>query len=250
MSIIDSFDKERFIEAIKLANLELITYINSNLQDSDLTYTNVTGFGGDNSLKIDIIAENIFIRHLSFFGDIFSEECGLLSDNSDFKIVIDPLDGSSNFMHNLPYYGSSIALKYKDKIVAGFVCNFVSKILTYRIDEDEIKYFDLASKKYIKRFFQESSKLAIFEKSYDSPEICSLLSKNKIKYRSPGAMALSLCDARNYRFSMFRGSLRSFDIDAALYINKDLHLYKKDDILILSLNKNDFDLILEIIKDI
>ena len=250
MPTLNGFDKEKFIKAIKLANIELITYINSSLQSSDLSYTNVTGYGGDNSLKIDIIAENIFIKHLNTFGDIFSEECGLLSDNSDYKIVIDPLDGSSNFMHNLPYYGSSIALKYKEETIAGFVCNFVSKILTYRIDESEIKYFDLVSKKYIKRFFQESSKLAVFEKSYDSPEICKLLSKNHIKYRSPGAMALSLCDARNYRFSMFKGSLRSFDIDAALYINKDLFLYKKEGILILSLNKNDFDLILEIIKDI
>lgn len=244
------FNKENFIEAIKLANIELITYINSNLQDSDLTYTNVTGFGGDNSLKIDIIAENIFIRHLSQYGDIFSEECGLLSDNSDFKIIIDPLDGSSNFMHNLPYYGSSIALKYKDTTVAGFVCNLVSKILTYRIDDSEIKYFDLSKNIYIKRFFQESSKLAVFEKSYDNPELCQVLSQNKIKYRSPGAMALSLCDARNYRFAMFKGPIRSFDVDAAIYINKDLFIYEKENILILSLNKNDFDFILEIIKDI
>ena len=246
----DGFNKNKFIEAIKLANSELITYINSNLQDSDLTYTNVTGFGGDNSLKIDIIAENIFIRHLSCFGDIFSEECGLLSDDSDFKIIIDPIDGSSNFMHNLPYYGSSVALKYKNETIAGFVCNLISNILTYRIEDSEVKYYDLNKNKYIERFFQNSSKLAIFEKSYDNPKLCELLSKNKIKYRSPGAMALSLCDARFYRFSMFKGPIRNFDVDAALYINKDLFLYQNDNILILSLNKNEFDLILEIIKDI
>ena len=114
----NGFDNEKFIEAVKNANIELMTYINSNLSYSDITYTNTTGFGGDNSLKIDIIAENIFIRHLSSFGDVFSEECGLLSNKSNFKIIIDPIDGSSNFMHNLPYYGSSVALKYKDETLA------------------------------------------------------------------------------------------------------------------------------------
>ena len=246
----DGFNKDKFIEAIKLANNELIDYINLHLQDTDLTYTNVTGYGGDNSLKIDIIAENIFIRYLSEFGDIFSEECGLLSNNSDFQIIIDPIDGSSNFMHNLPYYGSSIALKYNNEVLAGFVTNLVSNILTYRIFDSEIFYYDLKNEKYIKKNIQKISKLAIFEKSYDNPELCKKLSLNKIKYRSPGAMALSLCDARNYKFSMFCGEIRSFDVDAALYINKDLFLYKKDDILILSLNKNDFDVVLEIIKDI
>ena len=246
----NGFDNEKFIEAVKNANIELMTYINSNLSYSDITYTNTTGFGGDNSLKIDIIAENIFIRHLSSFGDVFSEECGLLSNKSNFKIIIDPIDGSSNFMHNLPYYGSSVALKYKDETLASFVCNLVSGILTYKIENSEIRYYDLNKQNYIKRFFQNSSKLAIFEKSYDNPEICLKLSQNKIKYRSAGAMALSLCDARNYRFAMFKGQIRDFDVAAALYINSDLYVHKKDDILILALNKKDFDFVLEIIKDI
>ena len=70
-----SYEKA-FIEAVILANKELFDYINNNLSLNDFEYTNITGFGGDNSLKIDLIAENIFIKHLEKFGNIYSEECG------------------------------------------------------------------------------------------------------------------------------------------------------------------------------
>ena len=73
--------KNSFIEAVILANKELYTYINTNLSLNDYEYTNTIGFGGDNSLKIDLIAENIFIKHLEKFGNIYSEECGLKSSN-------------------------------------------------------------------------------------------------------------------------------------------------------------------------
>jgi myo-inositol-1(or 4)-monophosphatase len=98
--------KNSFIEAVILANKELYTYINTNLSLNDYEYTNTIGFGGDNSLKIDLIAENIFIKHLEKFGNIYSEECGLKSSNKECTIIIDPLDGSNNFYSQLPYNGT------------------------------------------------------------------------------------------------------------------------------------------------
>uniref|UniRef100_A0A4W5LS03 FAD/NAD(P)-binding domain-containing protein n=1 Tax=Hucho hucho TaxID=62062 RepID=A0A4W5LS03_9TELE len=85
-----SFLKE--LDAVILSNKELHTYINTNLSSKDYEYTNTIGFGGDNSLKIDLIAENIFIKYLKKFGNIYSEECGLLSINSEYTIIVDPLD--------------------------------------------------------------------------------------------------------------------------------------------------------------
>ena len=102
MNNLTAFYKKEFIEAVILANKELYTYLNKSLSLNDYIYTNIIGFGGDNSLKIDLIAENIFIKYLEKFGNIHSEECGLLSINKEFTIVIDPLDGSNNFYSNLP----------------------------------------------------------------------------------------------------------------------------------------------------
>jgi myo-inositol-1(or 4)-monophosphatase len=75
---------------------------------------------------MDLIAENIFIKHLEKLGNIYSEECGLLNTNKEYTFIIDPLDGSNNFYSNLPYYGTSVAIQKDGITVAGFVTNLIS----------------------------------------------------------------------------------------------------------------------------
>lgn len=43
------------------------------------------------------------------------EESGLIAGN-DYLWIIDPLDGTTNFMHGFPHFAVSIALQYKDRI--------------------------------------------------------------------------------------------------------------------------------------
>jgi len=76
----------------------------------------VTGIGADgtNTKKIDLIAENAVIGVLKDFGEdvtILSEECGIMSmgDNPKFIIILDPLDGTFNAIHDLPVYSISMA---------------------------------------------------------------------------------------------------------------------------------------------
>ena len=54
---------------------------------------------------------------------ILSEETGFEDNKSDYKWVIDPLDGTHNFIHEIPLFGTSIALEHKNRIVLG-VLNF------------------------------------------------------------------------------------------------------------------------------
>ena len=240
--------KNSFIEAVILANKELYTYINTNLSLNDYEYTNTIGFGGDNSLKIDLIAENIFIKHLEKFGNIYSEECGLKTTDKDFTIIIDPLDGSNNFYSQLPYYGTSVALQHNGETICGFVTNLVSGIIKYKAFDDEIKYFSIIKNKYFIPINIIKTKISIFEKAYAYPKVASLLSRNGIKFRSLGAVALSLSEATNYDFVLYYGIIRDFDVLAALYICKDLYIYKNDNILIVSSNKEKFNLIKEVIN--
>ena len=55
---------------------------------------------------------------------IITEESHLKDKNSDFRWVIDPLDGTTNFVHNLPIFAVSIGLQYKEKTVLGVVYNW------------------------------------------------------------------------------------------------------------------------------
>ena len=54
---------------------------------------------------------------------IISEESSEMIRESDFTWIIDPLDGTTNFAHNLPIFAVSIALKKKDRIICGVVHN-------------------------------------------------------------------------------------------------------------------------------
>ena len=240
--------KSSFIKAVILANKELFTYINKKLKEEDLNYCQKIGFGGDKTLNIDLIAENLFIKYLQVFGNIYSEECGNLSTDKKFDIVIDPLDGSDNFSSNLPYYGTSVALVYKDETLAGFVCNLVTGVLTYKAFNKNIKkeYF-LENRDTL--IVSKSKKIGIFERAYSYPSICTKLRHAKLKFRSPGAVALSLCDAKNYDFVLFAGKLREFDILASLYICNELFLYKTDNFVLIAENKEKFNQIKEIIKN-
>ena len=76
---------KKFLDACIKANQEIYEYLNTSLSLDDYSYTQTIGAGGDKSLKIDIICENIFIKHLSIFGDIYSEEIGYLKTSKNFK---------------------------------------------------------------------------------------------------------------------------------------------------------------------
>ena len=54
---------------------------------------------------------------------ILSEEINEYSGNSNYQWIIDPLDGTTNFVHNLPIFACSIGLKKNNKTILGVVYN-------------------------------------------------------------------------------------------------------------------------------
>ena len=249
MNNLTAFYKKEFIEAVILANKELYTYLNKSLSLNDYEYTNIIGFGGDNSLKIDLIAENIFIKYLEKFGNIHSEECDLKTTHKAFTIIIDPLDGSNNFYSKLPYYGTSVALQKNGISIAGFVTNLVNGEIIYRAFEEEIKYFSLLEMQQFEPLKITNTKISIFERAYEYPNICQKLSNYHIKFRSLGAVALSLSDAYNYDFVLYAGKIREFDILAAIYICKDLFIYRTNEYLFITKNREKYEFLKEIINE-
>lgn len=52
---------------------------------------------------------------------ITAEESGGIDADSDYEWIIDPLDGTTNFLHGFPHVAVSIALKHKGRLEAGLV---------------------------------------------------------------------------------------------------------------------------------
>ncbi len=91
---------------------------------------------GDFVSDADIRAEKVLIEALSEarpdYG-VISEECGEIpaKNDSPFTWIIDPIDGTTNFIHAFPYFAISVALKYRDEITAAVLFNPIANELYY-----------------------------------------------------------------------------------------------------------------------
>ena len=52
---------------------------------------------------------------------ILSEEIGLIKNDEEFKWIIDPIDGTANFLHGIPHFGISIGLEHNKEIICGII---------------------------------------------------------------------------------------------------------------------------------
>ena len=78
---------------------------------------------------VDFIIEDEIIRHLTPTGlAILSEESGEISGNSDseLKFIVDPIDGTVNFIRDICSSGISIALFDKDRLLFGVIMVYPS----------------------------------------------------------------------------------------------------------------------------
>ena len=52
---------------------------------------------------------------------ILSEEAGKISNDESFKWIIDPIDGTANFLHGIPHFAISIGLENNAEIICGII---------------------------------------------------------------------------------------------------------------------------------
>ena len=75
--------------------------------------------------KTDKHVEKILIEELSKIKKNYSfltEETGVIKNkDKENTWIIDPIDGTTNFLHGIPHFAISIALKSKDEILSGLI---------------------------------------------------------------------------------------------------------------------------------
>lgn len=125
-----------FFMRVVLASLEIIRLLHT--QDSLLHESFGIGAGGDKSSGADLLAEAIFCKFFSPNYHLDSEEAGFIEGDKNAKqtIILDPLDGSSNFKSNIPYYGASLALCDENgRVREACIVNYISHEISYLNDE-------------------------------------------------------------------------------------------------------------------
>jgi myo-inositol-1(or 4)-monophosphatase len=93
----------------------------------------------------DLKAEKIIIEELKKarpYYSIISEEDG--SENNKDKEhtwIIDPIDGTTNFLHGVPHFAISIALKYSNEIISGLIYDPIKDEMFYA-EKDSGAFFN------------------------------------------------------------------------------------------------------------
>jgi len=74
--------------------------------------------------EMDLASEKLIVARLSKAlpeASFLTEEGSIADLNSEFKWVIDPLDGTTNYAHTFPVWCVSIGLQYRDEMILGCV---------------------------------------------------------------------------------------------------------------------------------
>jgi len=110
-----AFLKDLIIEAGNICKNE-----QALLKPLDIEYKNKKDIVTTTDKKVEnFIVERIQKKYPSH--DIFGEETGKTHHNSDYTWIIDPIDGTTSFLHQQSFYSISIALQHKGQIILGAV---------------------------------------------------------------------------------------------------------------------------------
>jgi len=164
----------------------------------------------------DLKAEKIIIEELKKARpeySIISEEDGSES-NKDKKStwIIDPIDGTTNFLHGVPHFAISIALKFENEIISGLI---------YDPIKDEMFY----AEKNNGSFFN-NQRIRVSKKK--EINVCLFATGGKYKneidlpIRRSGSAALDLAYVAAGRYDgYFQNELNLWDVAAGIIILKE-----------------------------
>jgi len=161
----------------------------------------------------DLKAEKIIIEELKKARpnySIISEENGIAKNKDDKNIwIIDPIDGTINFLHGVPHFAISIALKSNDEIVSGVIFDPIKNELFYA-ERNSGAFFN-------NQRIRVSKKNKINE--------CLFVTGGKIKkelnlpYRKSGCAALDMAYVAAGRYDgYFQKELNLWDIAAGIIL--------------------------------
>jgi len=123
--------------------------------------------GRDIKLQLDTDTEHLIKKSLSSQSafSILGEETGFSDDVGEFYWVVDPLDGTSNFLRDIPISCVSIALMQNKTPILGVIYDF---------NHDDLYYGHLESKAFVN---QKEIKVSNYAKKIESTLVTGIPAK-------------------------------------------------------------------------
>ena len=163
----------------------------------------------------DLKVENTIIDELKKAKpnySIISEEMGVESNRDNKTWIIDPIDGTINFLHGVPHFAISIALKENDEIIAGLIYDPIKNEMFYG-EKNNGAFFN-------NHRVRVSKKTELSECLFVTGG--KLMSDYEFTYRKSGSAALDLAYVAAGRYDgYFQKNLNIWDIAAGIIILKE-----------------------------
>ncbi len=179
----------------------------------------------------DLKVEKIIIEELKKAKpnySILSEENG--SENNKDKSntwIIDPIDGTINFLHGVPHFAISIALKSNDEIVSGLIFDPIKNEMFYA-EKDNGAFFNNHRIKVSKKNEIKNCLFVTGGKIDNEPDL---------PYRKSGCASLDMAYVAAGRYDgYFQKGLNLWDIAAGIVLIKEAGGVLNE--IDLSVNKN------------
>jgi len=164
---------------------------------------------------------------------IISEEDGTETNKDTQNVwIIDPIDGTTNFLHGIPHFAISIALKSKNEIVCGVIYDPIKDEMFYA-DKNNGAYFNNHRIKVSKR---KNFDDCIFAMGGNDEEALKNKAITNRSIRKSGSAALDMAYVAAGRYDgYFQKNLKLWDIAAGIIIVKEAGGQTNE----IDLNKNE-----------
>jgi len=197
--------KTTLINAVKAGAAELSRFFNKSFVVSNKEGINNLVTEADHASEkaiLDVIKKE-FPGHY-----ILSEEAGEIIQDSSYKWIIDPIDGTVNFAHSIPLCCVSIAVEYNGEIVLASVYNPIMNELFFAEKGKGSTLNDKQIRVSKKQNVMNACLVTGFPYTYlDAPngplQIFEKLIRKGVPVRRPGSAATDLCWVAAGRFDGF-----------------------------------------------
>ena len=166
--------------------------------------------------KTDKHVEKILIEELSKTKKNYSfltEETGIIKNkDNDNTWIIDPIDGTTNFLHGIPHFAISIALKCKDELLSGLIFDPIKDEMFFA-EKDKGAYLNNQRMRVSKK---NSLDLCLFSSNNEGVKFSNL------NMRCTGSAALDLAYVAAGRFDgYFQNKINLWDVAAGVIMIKE-----------------------------
>ncbi len=164
----------------------------------------------------DLRVEKIIIEELRKAKpnySIISEEKGLeICADKENLWIIDPIDGTINFLHGIPHFAISIALKSRNEIISGIIFDPIKDEIFFA-EKDNGAYFNNHRIRVSKKNDIDSCLFGLGGKFNNEP---------KFTNRKSGCAALDMAYVASGRYDgYFQKNLKIWDIAAGIILIKE-----------------------------